>query len=302
MRLSTLLALALVACSPTEAPTRCTPNVTIACVCPGGVSSGVQACDATGTGYGACQCAAPDGGTEDAVAAPDVVESTDAVVTDTSCGTGRVRCGAACVDTLTDGTNCGTCGRVCGSATSCVSGTCQVGTDAGAMDAGADAGPRACPTSCATTADCNPCRAPGDTSNHCCVSGQCLQTTASCPAPATDAGIDAGAVACRSPQGFVQRRCASSADCNACGGGVAGWSWCCGITGYCENRITCSADAGFRPYQPDVLDSCEGTGTRTIVCRQHEDCARVCAPRPNQVWCCSSGGECGTREASSCGG
>ena len=262
MRLSTLLTLALVACSPTEAPTRCTPNVTIACVCPGGVSSGVQACDAAGNGYGACQCEAPDGGTEDAVAALDVIEIPDAVVTDTSCGTGRVRCGAACVDTLTDGTNCGTCGRVCGSATSCVSGTCVAG-DAGAVDAGAAldvAGP-----------------------------------------DVIDAGAaDGGLVTCRTADQPVLRRCAADSDCNACAPFTAGFAWCCGITGYCENRRSCSPDAGFRPYRPGVLDACEGLGTNPIRCRQHDDCSRACAPRADRVWCCGAGGECGTREGTSC--
>lgn len=287
MRLSTLLALALVACSPTEAPTRCTPNVTIACVCPGGVRSGVQACDATGSGYGACQCAAPDGGTDDAAAAPDVVEIPDAVVTDTSCGTGRVRCGAACVDTLTDGTNCGTCGRVCGSATSCVSGTCQVGTDAGGMDAGADAGPRICPTSCSTTADCNPCRAPGDTSNHCCVSGQCLQTTASCPAPATDAGARADTpdarMMCWTPTEQIIVRCQSQDDCAACGPRMSGWTWCCGATGYCENRPSCRSTDGL--YQPGTRLTCYPSSQLILSCRSASDCG-VCMAVPGRRWEC----------------
>lgn len=148
MRLA-LLALLLAACAadPVLPPRDCTPGTTSACVCLG-ATTGVQTCTASGT-VGACLC--PDaGGSSDVVKVADAAAATDViqldggaiedrtVAMDTSCGTGRVRCGAACVDTLTDGTNCGTCGRACGTATICVSGTCLAG-DAGAMDAGTGA-------------------------------------------------------------------------------------------------------------------------------------------------------------------
>lgn len=113
--------------------------------------------------------------------------------------------------------------------------------------------------------------------------------------------LTGGDVVCTTPQGFFDRRCSSNADCDVCAARVSGHTWCCGITGYCENRRSCDADAGFRPYQPDVqIDCAPNTDAPVLVCRTHEDCARTCMALPNRVWCCSSGGECGTRTASGC--
>jgi len=51
----------------TDASTVCVPGTSIACVGTGGCSGG-QACNAQGTGYGACDCGSSDAGIVDAVA------------------------------------------------------------------------------------------------------------------------------------------------------------------------------------------------------------------------------------------
>ena len=118
-------------------------------------------------------------------------------------------------------------------------------------------------------------------------------------APPSDV-LSGGDAECRRPGEPIIRRCTSDNDCNACAPGVSGFTWCCGVTGYCENWRACDPDAGFRPYQSGVQSTCENLGQSVVRCREDSDCARACAPRTSRVWCCSAGFECGTREAVSC--
>ena len=46
-------------------------------------------------------------------------------VTFGNCPVGRTLCTSRCVDTLTDSNNCGACGNVCGTGTSCAGGVCR---------------------------------------------------------------------------------------------------------------------------------------------------------------------------------
>lgn len=231
------------------------------------------ACDCPGGGtavqlcgtdgrLGACMC--PDAGELVDVVAPDAPE-VDVVVPDTSCGTGRVRCGAACVDTLADGTNCGTCGRVCGTSSRCVSGTCLEGDAGTVQDAGG------------MDAAVNP---------------------VDVPAAGSDVLLG-GEVVCRTAEQPILRRCNSDNDCEACAPFTSGLPWCCRGTGYCENTSACRGDAGR--FVPDARVEC-GNPDTVFRCRAHEDCQRACLLRPERVWCCSSGGECGPRAGTGCGG
>lgn len=123
----------------------------------------------------------------------------------------------------------------------------------------------------------------------------------SAPDASADAGgssdvLEGGDMMCRAPGQPILRRCAADNDCNACEPGVSGFTWCCGITGYCENRRACSADAGT--FVPDAQVECSGV----IQCREHVDCQRVCRPRSAGMWCCTQGGECTTRNLPTCDG
>lgn len=74
---TSLLALLLVACTPSETLPDCTPGATVACACVGG-GSGAQTCSA-GRAYGACEC--PDGAVVDV---PGVDVATDVMTQDTA--------------------------------------------------------------------------------------------------------------------------------------------------------------------------------------------------------------------------
>ena len=144
-------------------------------------------------------------------------------------------CGAACVDVLTDNTNCGACGRVCGTSSRCVSGTCLEGDagtvqDAGGMDA--------------------------------------VVTPADVPATGTDALLG-GDVVCRTPEQPILRRCNSDNDCESCAPFTSGLPWCCRGTGYCENTsalwpsaTTSSRVSMSRSTFDERVASCPGTRPR----------------------------------------
>ena len=292
-----LFILALAACSsPTVAPRDCTPGQTVSCDCPGGAAA-VQVCGTDGR-LGGCMCAdageaIDTGSTTDSGACSPLQSRCNGVcvdlVSDSSncgacnapcagtqicrasrcqprdggCAAGQMLCGAACVDVLTDNTNCGACGRVCGTSSRCVSGTCLEG-DAGTVQ---DAGGM-----------------------------DAVVTPADVPATGTDALLG-GDVVCRTPEQPILRRCNSDNDCESCAPFTSGLPWCCRGTGYCENTSACRWDAGR--FVPDVQSACENLPR----CREHADCRRLCLPRPNEIWCCGAGGECGTRRSDqSCGG
>jgi hypothetical protein len=50
-------ALAAVGCSSSDAKTVCDPGKTESCACIGGLTSGVQTCEKSGTAWGKCTCA-----------------------------------------------------------------------------------------------------------------------------------------------------------------------------------------------------------------------------------------------------
>jgi Stigma-specific protein, Stig1 len=70
-----------------------------------------------------------------------------------TCGPDDTNCGGVCVDTANDPANCGSCGHVCPSGQTCVSGSCQPGTSCGngSCDAGAGENCETCPQDCACT-------------------------------------------------------------------------------------------------------------------------------------------------------
>ncbi len=276
------------ACSSTSvAPRDCTPGQTVACDCPGG-GSAVQVCGTDGR-LGACMC--PDAGAAEdqlEVDAAEDVAAADVVAPDASCGTGRVRCGGACVDTLSDGTNCGTCGRVCGTATRCESGTCVAGDAGAGMDAGApgadvvDAGGM-CPEQCTRSNDCDPCRSGAEPGSYCCVSGLCLYQTNRC-APDTDAGADVPTArdacriicdaGCADPDTDVRNcgRCGN--DCTLLPGVDPARVTCergvCNVRGAClTGRLNCSGNQST---------GCESSVTTSFRCGS---CSSGCGePRP----------------------
>lgn len=146
-----ILALVLsvpVACSPVDAPVRCTPNGQNACVCSGG-RPGTQTCEAGGASYTPCVCpgdmadvpqgdavevGTDAGASEDRAALADVVDAAPAIdafdasqggdVADAGVGDAPVvdrapaedvRDAGQCpgADVQSDPLNCGSCGNAC---------------------------------------------------------------------------------------------------------------------------------------------------------------------------------------------
>lgn len=104
---------------------------------------------------GRCICLGVPDGSADYIDTIDHTELTDSreVPSDTAaeevvtCPEGKTLCGGKCVDTSSDGNNCGRCGHACGSDESCFSGYC-------------------CPNGCGVT-DCSPDRCPAPCSRTC---------------------------------------------------------------------------------------------------------------------------------------
>lgn len=171
----------------------------------------------------------------------------------------------------------GPCGGACGAGTVCQGGMCVAadagGVDAPTIDAGMDAGQAMAdvPTviDVSVAVDAGPRDAGGDV------------------------GVDAGFV-CRDPASLTfTRRCASNAECDPCAPTsplTATWDWCCGVTGFCQERVTCGDnDGGVRG---DAQVSCGAAGL--VPCERSADC-NACAPTSSgAVWCCADG-NCGTR-------
>lgn len=144
--LAALLLLAA-ACSPVDAPVRCTPGAQYPCLCSPGDYRGAQTCEAGGASYTSCSCpsAPADVLPTDAVVAPDVVQLDAGAVEDRpavadvvdvsledrpevqqldtpaadlgaevgACGADATVCDAGCRDLTTDPLHCGACGNVC---------------------------------------------------------------------------------------------------------------------------------------------------------------------------------------------
>ncbi len=153
-------------------PRVCTPDAPAGCA----DTTGERLCTADGLGYRRVACSAVGANTEPRCS-PDRCAFT--------CRTGYASCDAmdsnGCeVNTNTSLAHCGGCNRPCGAGQNCVNGACAT---------------RAiCPSSCAVSADCDPCRAPGDPveSRYCCISGLCIFMTGSCVAPGDSGVTDVG--------------------------------------------------------------------------------------------------------------
>jgi hypothetical protein len=89
------------------------------------------------------------------------------------CPAGQTRCNGVCVDTLTDGMNCGGCGRVCENVNSCQQGMCPLACPAG--QARCNGGP--CVDTTSNAENCGACPA-----GFGCQGGECSRVTGTCAA------------------------------------------------------------------------------------------------------------------------
>ncbi len=142
----------------------------------------------------------------------DVACAGESVCVDGSCGCATAAdtlCAEACVDLVTDGANCGACGRSCGRAGACIDSRCTCPTTT------------YCGGSCTDTAtDSMHC----GTCGHACPStASCVGGVCACPAGQTACGAQCVVLATNADNcGGCDRACASPATCSAgtCSGGT----------------------------------------------------------------------------------
>ena len=170
-------------------------------------------------------------------------------------------CGPACVDTLADPANCGSCGRACGQGQVCNAGSCQVLPDDCTAGVGCGAGYFCDPVS----KHCSPgCRLPAD----CPLGATCTAGVCGCPA-----GQHACGQLCVSNSSIAS--CGTS--CNACPSTVNGTTTCsagaCGVacaSGYQQSGSACVDvnECATNNGGCSANATCANTaGSRTCTCR-----------------------------------
>ncbi len=176
------------------------------------------------------------------------------------CSTGRMRCGADCVDTRTDDAHCGRCGSACTSPNHCVGGVCAPDCPAprrvcgtNCVDVSTDVrNCGTCGTACSTAEDCvsGACRARCSpplaecsgvcldlrTSNtNCGACGNACATGTRCTGSACQTVCSAPQVVCAGACVNVQT---SSANCGACGRACAAGQSCSAGACVCPTGLT----------------------------------------------------------------
>ncbi len=249
---------------------------------------------------------------------PDVPDVADdgPIVMDIPCVSGMTRCGGVCVDTATDGANCGACGRTCGASQTCTAGTCACASGTGDCDGNAANG---CETDLTnSTTNCgrcgNACQMRSNSTPSCtggvCVPqcgagfGNCdgmepngceenLTTSAShCGACGNACSLRANAatMTCRAGACAVDMCVNGFGDCNmaeADGCEIAGFanpSHCGGCNHPCAAGQACVLSACTACASPRVMcvGACVDTGSDSRNCGA---CGTVCSPGQS----CSSG-------------
>lgn len=132
-------------CQPGSVGEACGSGAQLCSQCLPGQLCNQGFCRASGTGGGSGGGTGTGGGTGGGTTGPLM------------CGAGRTACSSSCVDTRTDGRNCGACGNLCNSNQFCSSGTCTLlpAACAGGCPSGFFCTPgNECKPGCAANADC----------------------------------------------------------------------------------------------------------------------------------------------------
>ncbi len=227
----------------------CVPGTTASCACPGG-TSGVQTCNASGSGFGACEnCTAS---TVDAGATPDL---------GLTCAAQQVLCGGACVNVQTDIANCGGCERSCGTTQVCAAGTCVAPS----------------PDPCSPRAPAGVCP-----SGQTCVAGACCDAGQACGAVCCSAssvcvtfgtGNRVCAPRCTTSSECTETRCCSPLENRDVPGTLRPYGACLqfGMSGVSQCRCATGAECSGGACTPVV--NAQGVPMRPYICT-----TPTCAP------------------------
>ena len=161
-----------------------------------------------------------------------------------TCTTDQESCDGTCVNAKTDNQNCGTCGKVCGSGTTCQNGSCACASGLNSCGGACVASDT---THCGT--GCTACQ-----SGQVCGNGSCLSM---CPSGTTKCGDNACSSATDSAH------CGNS--CTVCAGGTN----CVGGTCSCAaaSQMSCNGTC------VDVMTSSAHCGSCTNVCGTGQTCS-----------------------------
>ena len=162
--------------------------------------------------------------------------------TDGGCAEGETVCDGRCVDTLTDRTNCGRCGNVCGSLEICYDGDCMLECPAGTTSCSGH-----CTDLESDPSNCGVCGR-ACSGGQVCSAGTCTTTCGAGLTNCSGACVDTLAdprncgtcgYACASDEVCSGGSCACVPDCY---GKVCGPDGCGGSCGSCDAGLACTAE------------------------------------------------------------
>ena len=202
--------------------------------------------------------------------AADVV-SVDLTAPDTGlvCSGGSTECGGKCVDTQSDTTNCGGCGKACSSGMVCVKGSCETSCGSGTIKCG-----QSCVDPKTDEKNCGTCGT-ACTSGETCTGGKCALW---CPSPFSDCS------------GTCVDTKTDEKNCGACGTACKATEACvaskCSL--WCPSPyVNCGGSC------VDLKTSFDNCGACTTPCKTGQSCAKgTCQPFPCSAGLTNCAGAC----------
>jgi hypothetical protein len=169
------------------------------------------------------------------------------------CKHGLKRCGRRCVDRQTDGTNCGSCGTICGPCETCQFGTCR--------------------TTCPTCQECqNGTCGPVTDGTVCGACGACQQGHCDGQCTATEQCANGSCVAACDPACPSNQACVNGGCVDASGGCTTPDDSCAGDIVLCPADANSGASCYLDGSQPFCASSVTFQNDHSDACQTDDDC------------------------------